>query len=226
MFNTLAGDSKILSDPSEGTQSDSSARGSALTPLGARSTWISPRFVPADESLIADLVSGSKDALGVLFRRHRRPVLNVATRILKNVSEAEDVCQEVFLLVFQKAKTFDPNKGAASSWIIQIAYSRALNRRRYLALRHHYNAQELNEEQIESDTASLFIDEILAETLLMRLREQLSPEQRETMELHFFEGYSLREVAEKTRQTHGNVRHHYYRGLERLRTYLFSQKDR
>jgi RNA polymerase sigma-70 factor, ECF subfamily len=178
-----------------------------------------------DEMLLTAVGHGSKDALGPLFRRHRRSVLNVAARILKDASEAEDLCQEVFLVVFQKAKSFDPSKGTASSWIIQIAYSRALNRRQYLTMRQHYNARELNEEQIEERHCPVFVDGILARSLLKRLREQLSEEQRSTLELHFFEGYSLREIAEKTDQTIGNVRHHYYRGLERLRSNVFPQKD-
>jgi len=46
----------------------------------------------------------------------------------------------------------------------------------------------------------------------------------ETLELHFFEGYSLREIAERKGQTVGNVRHHYYRALECLRSHLFPKK--
>ena len=179
----------------------------------------------SDASLLAKIGEGSREALGYLFRRHRRAVLNVAGRILKDVSEAEDLCQEVFLLIFQKANAFSPAKGTASSWIIQIAYSRALNRRQFLTVRQHYNAQELNEDHIEGARRPLFVDQIFARSLLKRSREQLSEEQRSTLELHFFEGYSLREIAEKTGQAIGNVRHHYYRGLERLRSNVFPQKD-
>jgi RNA polymerase sigma-70 factor (ECF subfamily) len=178
-----------------------------------------------DEELLGRIALGSKDALALLFRKHRRTVLNVARRILRDESEAEDLCQDVFLLLFQKAKLFDPNKGTASSWIIQIAYHRAMNRRQYLAHRQHYNTQELDEERVSGVSQTLFVDQITARNLLDRLREQFSEEQRETLELHFFEGYSLREIAEKTNQTLGNVRHHFYRGLERLRSNLFPQKD-
>jgi RNA polymerase sigma-70 factor (ECF subfamily) len=179
---------------------------------------------PNDESLLSEIGGGSKSALGILFRRHRRSVLSVAERILRDASEAEDLCQEVFLLVFQKAQLFDASKGTASSWLIQIAYHRAMNRRQYLAHRQHYNTQELDEQEIGA-RPQLLIDEITARNLLNRLRDQLSEEQKETLELHFFEGYSLREIAEKTNQKLGNVRHHYYRALQRLRSNLFPQKD-
>jgi len=180
---------------------------------------------PTDEFLLTEVGNGSKDALAGLFRRHRRAVLNVARRILRDDSEAEDLCQEVFLFFFQNAKSFDPGKGTALSWIIQITYHRAMNRREYLAFRQHYTTQELNEEQIDAGHPQLFVDEIVARTLLNRLREQLSAEQQRTLELHFFEGYSLREIADKTNQTLGNIRNHFYRGLERLRSCVLPQKD-
>lgn len=177
-----------------------------------------------DENLMVDVGHGSKEALGLLFRRHRRAVLNVSNRILRDSSEAEDLCQEVFLRLFEKAKLFDPNRGSASSWIIQIAYHRAMNRRQYLVHRQHYNTQEFDEEQVRAGREPLLIDEITARSLLDRLPEQLSEGQRETLELHFFEGYSLREIAGKTGQTLGNTRNHFYRGLERLRSLVFPKK--
>jgi RNA polymerase sigma-70 factor (ECF subfamily) len=178
----------------------------------------------SDESLLIETANGSREALGLLFRRYRQSVLSVANRILRDGTEAEDLCQEVFILLFQKAKLFNPGKGSASSWIIQIAYHRAMNRRKYLTHRQHYDAVEFDEQQI-GDRLRPMIDEITARNLLSRLGEQLSVEQRNTFELHFFEGYSLREIAEKTNQTIGNVRHHFYRGLERLRSNLIPDKN-
>lgn len=178
----------------------------------------------SDEILLTATGNGSKEALAFLFRRHRRTVSNIALRILRDPSEAEDLCQDVFLLLFQKAKLFDASKGTASSWIIQITYHRAMNRREYLSHREHYTAHELNEEQVDTGK-QLFVDEIVARNLLNRVRGQLSAEQQLTLELHYFEGYSLREIAQKTNQTLGNIRHHYYRGLERLRSIVFPQKD-
>lgn len=177
-----------------------------------------------DEELLVQAGLGSKDALASLFRRHRIVVLSVASRILRDQSEAEDLCQEVFLHLFQKAKLFDASRGTASSWIIQIAYHRAINRRQYLAFRRHYDAQELHDDHLGVDRCRVVIDEIVARTLLNKIRDQLSPEQRQTLELHFFEGYSLREIADKTGQLLGNVRHHYYRGLNRLRSCVFPEK--
>jgi RNA polymerase sigma-70 factor, ECF subfamily len=178
----------------------------------------------SDGQLMEQLRSGSKDALTLLFRRYNRAVRNVAYRILHDEPEADDLVQEVFLFLFQKAALFDPSKGSASSWIVQIAYHRAINRRQYLNVRQHYDAHELEEQRVGSGERRLFVDAVVAKSVLNRLREQVSDEQRQTLEFHFFEGYTFREIAEKTGQTLGNVRNHYYRGLERLRACVFPQK--
>jgi RNA polymerase sigma-70 factor (ECF subfamily) len=67
-------------------------------------------------------------------------------------------------------------------------------------------------------------DDLAGKALLEKLRKELSAEQIQTLELHFFEGYSFHEIAERTGQTFGNVRNHYYRGLERLRSHIFPGK--
>jgi len=57
----------------------------------------------SDEDLLLQVGKGNKEALSVLFQRHARAVHNVARRILKDDSEAEDLLQELFLFIFQKA---------------------------------------------------------------------------------------------------------------------------
>lgn len=180
----------------------------------------------SDEELLVSVGAGSKDAVGALFLRHGRAVLHIAWRILRDDAEAADVRQEVFVAVFQNASLFDPNKGSASSWILQIAYRRAIDRRRYLANRQHYDAPVFDEHQSDVGAAPLSTDLIDGRAILSRLRETLSRDQRETLELHLFEGYSLREIAEKNGQSVGNVRHHYYRALERLRAHVFAARKR
>jgi RNA polymerase sigma-70 factor (ECF subfamily) len=178
----------------------------------------------SDEILLALVGNGEKEALSVLFQRHARAVYNVSRRILKDNSEAEDLLQELFLFIFQKAQTFDSAKSSASSWIIQMAYHRAIDRRRYLSFRQHYEVRELDEDRLIGNRGQISINELSGRSLLTKLRKELSIEQQQTLELHFFEGYSFHEIAEKTGQTFGNVRNQYYRGLERLRSHIFPGK--
>jgi RNA polymerase sigma-70 factor (ECF subfamily) len=194
---------------------------------GLLSPVIADRHVreTSDEDLLVQVGNGNKDALSVLFQRHARAVYNVARRILRDDSEAEDLVQELFLFLFQKAATFDAAKSSAVSWIIQMAYHRAIDRRRYLGFRQHYNGQEVEEDRLIGNRGQISIDELAGRALFVKLRTELSAEQLQTLELHFFEGYSFQEIAQKTGQTFGNVRNHYYRGLERLRAHIFPGKQ-
>jgi RNA polymerase sigma-70 factor (ECF subfamily) len=115
----------------------------------------SPVQESPDEDLLLQVSKGSKEALSILFRRHARPVFNVAKRILRDDSEAEDLLQELFLFLFQKAKLFDVEKASAASWIIQMTYHRAIDRRRYLDFRQHYNTEELNEERVKGEASGV-----------------------------------------------------------------------
>lgn len=178
----------------------------------------------SNEELLKAVGNGSKEALGLLFLRHGRVVFNVAWRILRDESEADDLRQEVFLYLFERARLYDPRKAAALSWIVQVTYHRAIDRRRYLSFRQHYKLEELDEQRLGPTASELSTDQLDGKAILNKLRGQLTSDQQQTLELHFFEGYSFREIAEKTSQPVGNVRHHYYRALDRLRSNLFPQK--
>jgi RNA polymerase sigma-70 factor (ECF subfamily) len=180
--------------------------------------------VPSDEVLLQAVGKGSKDALGLLFRRHARAVFHVAWRILRDESEADDLRQEVFIYLSERSQHFDAQKGSGASWIMQVTYHRAIDRRRYLGFRQHYSAEEFDEQRIPATAAQPSPETLDGKAIRDRLRDQLTPDQQQTLELHFFEGYSLREIAERNGQTVGNVRHHYYRALDRLRSHLFPQK--
>ena len=99
----------------------------------------------SDEGVMEQLRQGHPDALLVLFDRFYRLVLKVALRILRDRGEAEDLMQDVFLEIFNKADQFDPAKGSPKTWILQYAYHRSLSRRQYLALRNFYDRQPATE---------------------------------------------------------------------------------
>jgi RNA polymerase sigma-70 factor (ECF subfamily) len=187
----------------------------------------------SDELLLEQVREGDKEALGVLFRRHARSVRNVAYRILRNEAEADDLVQEVFLFIFRKVALFDAAGGAARSWIFQVAYHRAFDRRRYLTFRNFYSNKELEDTAFrladhreEPLFHELSIEGIFGRELTARFNARLTAEQRETIQLFFFGGYALKEIAELTGRSLVNVRNHYYRALERLRKYVVPEKMR
>lgn len=181
---------------------------------------------------MARVCDGDNDALGVLFRRYARIVRGVAYKVLRDSSEADDMVQEVFLLVRRLCKTFNSSKGSARFWILQMAHHRAISRRRYLTSRHFYTHRDLDQvanATRDSVTRSRGYSDSIQTTIEQRQAllvafAELSEDQRETLRLYFLEGCSLEEIAARLSQTLGNVKHHYYRGLDRLRRQIFSGK--
>jgi RNA polymerase sigma-70 factor (ECF subfamily) len=177
-----------------------------------------------DENLLGRLSSGDHEALAVLFRRFARAVRSVGLRILRSEPEADDLVQEVFLFLFEKSNAFNPARGSARTWILLIAYNRALDRRKYLNSRHFYTSQDFEEgtaripeERRERLLHGSSLEEFLGRDLAARLPEQLSTDQLETIRLHFSEGHTFKEIAEIMGLSLVNVRNFYYRGLERIR---------
>jgi RNA polymerase sigma-70 factor (ECF subfamily) len=186
-----------------------------------------------DETLILQICEGSREALAILFRRYARLVRQVAFRVLRDTSEADDLVQDVFLLVHRNCHTFDSSKGPARSWILQMAYRRAISRRRFLTSRHFYTRLDLDDgaSQLADPRASRgrFEDSAagrLGNGGLQRAFEALSENQRRTLQLHFFEGYTFAEIAAELGQSTGNIRHYYFRGLNTLRKQIFDGKLR
>jgi RNA polymerase sigma-70 factor, ECF subfamily len=178
-----------------------------------------------DEDLIGKIRLGDQDALGVLFRRYASLVRGIGNRILRDDAEAEDLVQEVFLYFFRSASAFDNRKGSARSWIVQNIYYRAINRRRYLSSRHQLFviASKLSLDHEGTATCRSSETAIFDSALVQEILKGLTTEQFETMRLFFFEGYTLAEISKKLGQPLGNVRHHYYRGLNKLRARLFQE---
>jgi RNA polymerase sigma-70 factor (ECF subfamily) len=207
-----------------------------ILPVEPSPTNVSPALHQAaisDEQLMEQIRVGEREALGQLFRRYAAAIRNVAFRILRDEAEADDLVQEVFLVLFRKAALYKPEKGTALTWILHVTYHRAFDRRRYLNARKFYASQEIEphderladpREEIPSYSQSL--EGVFGRKLAERFRSRLTPEQQETLQLFFFEGYALKEIAALTGRSLVNVRSHYYRGLERIRQYLLPQAKR
>jgi RNA polymerase sigma-70 factor, ECF subfamily len=175
---------------------------------------------PTDEDLMAGMQAKDSRSLDLLYTRYARLVFSIALRILRDRSEAEEVVQETFFSLHQKAALFDRTKGSAKGWLVQVAFSRARDRRAHLLRRGFYSGTDIDSlddtlagrSDIEREVG-LRIDF----THLLTAFEDLTEVQRKTLELFYFQGLELREISERLDEPIGNVRHHYYRGLERLR---------
>ncbi len=179
----------------------------------------------SDEDLIDQLVAGIHDALTVLFERYNGVVFGIARRALKDNGEAEEALQQVFLDVFKAANQFDRNKASFRTWLLQFAYHRTINRKKHLASKGFYAAEELDEQLLPVElykgagrTFQLASPEF--GRLIEQLLDTIQPRQKQTIEMTFFHGLTAEEIAEKTGETPAVVRHNLYRGLSKLRLAL------
>jgi RNA polymerase sigma-70 factor (ECF subfamily) len=168
---------------------------------------------------------GDTDALGHLFDRYSSLIEKIAVRILRDIFEAQDLVQDVFFYVYRKSHIFDPARGPLGSWLVQIAYTRAFTRRDQLKRRDLNDCARI-EELADSANADIslqrLVEELSAKDLIERAFVHLTPLQQRTLQLYFFEGYSLREISSHLKQSLSNTRHHYYRGIEKMKEVLES----
>jgi len=180
-----------------------------------------------DSELINYLLCGNDDAFAVIVDRYERLVFSVAVRIVKDETEAEDVVQVVFLDIFRDAGKFDSSRGTLKVWLLQYAYSRSMTRRHHLERRQFYSSVDIDEQRFSEIWTRPASRHALSPGETARLVEealaQLNDRQREAIELIYFEGLKFSEAVQKTGETLPQIRHHYYRGLMKIRDFIESK---
>lgn len=178
----------------------------------------------SDEVLMVRIGYGDGEAMSFLYGRYAGIVFSIGRRLLRDVSEAEDLVQDVFLELFRNARRFDPEKGRARGWILGLTYMRGLNHRKKLIHRQFYNHEDcacLDFENSEPRRSSSRPSEITESDWIMIMNKgmkRLSENERITLIRVIYEGWTLPEVAEYLGKSLGNVTHYYYRGLVKVRT--------
>jgi RNA polymerase sigma-70 factor (ECF subfamily) len=162
-------------------------------------------------------------ALKEIFHRWHRTVLGITWRIVRDYGEAEDVTQEIFFAVYEKARLYDSKKGSVKTWILQYTYHLAINRRQYLGVRKFFDKRNISIDDLNGEEPGyspngwrgLTSDEWAK--ILKRAMAGLSPSQQRVLELACFEGLRVPEISSQTGESLVQVRNHYYRGLSKLR---------
>jgi len=186
-------------------------------------SWSDLQHLP-DDDLMACIQKGQGDALAIIFDRYQKLVLSIALKIVRDPGEAEDVTQTVFLDVYRAVAQFDPSRGSTKAWLMQYAYHRAINRRQHLQGRGFYKSTELEEEALQNRSgeahATFGLSAVEAKELIRRSMVALPDTQRCVIEMACYEGLSMREIADRTGYSFVSVRHHYYRGLQKLHSLI------
>lgn len=182
-----------------------------------------------DEALCREVAEGSQEAFLILFDRHWQQVFRIAYSILRDEAEAEDLAQALFLEVHRTMLRFDERKGSFRTLLLRYAYTRAIDHRRHLESRRFYSSVEYEDLCVAALIhepclmSGLSLEE--CRHLIEQAMKHLDSKQRATVEAYFFRGLSLNEIAQELGDSFGNTRHHFYRGLERMRRALAAKEQ-
>jgi len=171
--------------------------------------------------LLRKAAGGDRAAFAQLYDAYSRILYSAALRILNNSEDALDVTQDTFLQIWDKAALYDPARGRPLTWAMTLVRNRSIDRLRSIQRRARLRDEVEQEAQVIPQMAvpdsSDAVDGIERGKILRSAVLQLSPEQREAIELAFFSGLTQNEVAERLNQPLGTVKARIRRGMLRLK---------
>jgi RNA polymerase sigma-70 factor (ECF subfamily) len=173
----------------------------------------------ADRALLQQVALGSGVAMREVYARCGAKAFAVTLRLLPSRADAEEVLQEVFLDVWKRAREFDPDRGGLETWVTTIARTRAIDRLRSMGTTAR-TVEGATHQPPPVSATPLAPDEASAQgqhrQRVAAALKQLPREQREVVELAYFEGLSQREIAERTGDPLGTVKTRARLALEKL----------
>ena len=172
-----------------------------------------------DRDLVRRLKARESQAMADLYDRYGRLAYSVILRIVRDAGVAEDLMQEAFLRIWTRIAAFDDNKGALGPWVVAVARNRAIDYLRSVEGRLSRSAVEMD----KLDRPAVFADfdqQVVTADHMRRLRgafDKLTANQREVIELAYFQGLSQSEMAERLKQPLGTVKTWVRTALRQLR---------
>jgi RNA polymerase sigma-70 factor (ECF subfamily) len=173
----------------------------------------------SDEALLSLVASSDDQALAELYDRFGRVAYGLALRILRDETLAQDAVQEAFLDVWRSADRFLAERAKASTWILTVVHRRAVD----LVRREDRRRGEPLERAAEPAAPTTAEDEAtlgFERRLVQKALAQLTPEQREALELGYYGGLTQSELAERLGEPLGTIKSRMFTGLSRLRGLL------
>lgn len=172
-----------------------------------------------DVELVRRMVDTDETALGALYDQWSRALYSLVLHLLQDPDEAEDVVEETFWQAWRKASSYEPSRGAVSTWLLTIGRRRALDRLRA----RKRNREDLNGGNVFADHPSSDPDpyqDVEGADVRESVRAALNAlpeEQRQPLELGYFNGLSQAEIAEETGEPLGTVKTRMRLALQKLR---------
>jgi RNA polymerase sigma-70 factor (ECF subfamily) len=174
-----------------------------------------------EAALMKRVAAKEEKAFAELSEKYSALIFSTAFKVLNHYEDTEDVMNEVLATIWKKADTYHSKKGSLVTWICTTARNRAIDRVRSVQRRsalYDRFEEKLDGEAPEKRTSGreeLYRSD--ARRVLQNAVVSLSPEQREVIELAYFEGLTQKQIAERIDSPLGTVKARIRRGVERLR---------
>jgi RNA polymerase sigma-70 factor (ECF subfamily) len=172
--------------------------------------------------LIAKVAAGDEGALERLYDSYASTIYGLLLKITGDTEEASDLLQETFVQVWKNAGRYDPARGSETAWLITIARSRALDRlrsRKTRSERENEAGKEILQAvpSVDQESVSDLAELHQTRRILLSALEELPPEQRQVLELAYFQGQSHAEIAAALGQPLGSVKTRIALGMKKLK---------
>jgi RNA polymerase sigma-70 factor, ECF subfamily len=174
------------------------SKGDASSSLGRKE----PDSHESDESLLNRVAEKDQKAMTSLFDRYGGLVYSVGMRVLKDSKGAEDLLQDVFFQLWRNPKSFLPSRGSLGAWLLVVTRNRAID-----VLRRRRPMDSVDDYPISS--GENIASKVEQGAMMQKVRSVLTslpPEQRNAVELAYFEGLSQTEISERTGDPLGTVK--------------------
>lgn len=204
------------------TQSSMSTRGTLTTTSKPMQTTLDVNEAQEDANLMQELVHQSDSALEVLYKRYKPILKSVIMQVVHDEYDAEDVLQDVFIQVWERANTYSSEKGKLISWLATLARRRAIDRvRQHSAYRRATDRYEVVCNHPDKEVDEIHTVERAAyhhdlKDIIQRHINNLPPSQQEAITMTFYEGKSQREISMITGTPLGTVKTRIELGMKKL----------
>ena len=191
---------------------------------------VNGRMVPAtDEELMACLATRDIEAFEALYDRYGTLVYSTALRVLGDTHLAEDITQEVFLRIWRHPDRYAPERGRFVPWLLSVTRNGAVDqvRSRGRRRRHELVSEEPEREPPtgDGDDPALMAELADERQRIRRALANLPAEQRQTIEMAYFGGYTQQEIAALLSEPLGTVKTRIRLGMQKLRVFLTPQVE-
>ena len=184
-----------------------------------------------DEELVTLMTLGEREALAELYARHARAVFGLILHMLKDTTRAEEVTQEVFLNLWQKAKMFRPERGKFLTWLLTSAHHRTIDELRRdgrfrSALEEVARMAQVGGSNEEDESPVDRAQRLEEAEVVRKALDVLPPEQQQVVMLAYYSGYSQLEIAEGLKQPLGTVKTRMRLAMQKLRASLALEREK